>query len=321
MRVVLKLYFELRAKCLWRMIQELRFMIIPAVLFFTLLGTLTVLGLVAAPVYYCVLLYVFLLLVCHFMRSDSAFLYSIFGVRRTKMLFLVEYMLLSIPFLCFFLQRDKPWAVAIVFFPLVLVCFVPCGGFSLRLPAFPCLASGSYEYHRGWRLAMLLYLPLMAGGAIGAYIGNRNLVVAVCMIAASVISLLLMREWHVEYLFNYKSALRFLGLKLLFALKNAFVIFLPFILCLILVDVNLHQLLLGVSYYLGASLLLFQVEMLCFVSGGTNGGNDLISALAYMVLIAIFCVSLIVSKAMPFSMIVSGVLAYHAYSVMKKYIL
>ena len=136
---------------------------------------------------------------------------------------------------------------------------------------------------------MLLFLPLIAGGAIGAYIGNRNLVVVVSMIATSVISLLLMRELYVEYLFYYKSALRFLKLKLLFALKNAFVIFLPFILCLILVDFNLPQLFFGASYYLSASLLLFQVEMLCFVSGGTNSGNDIISMLAYMVLIAIFC--------------------------------
>lgn len=318
MRDVLKLYFGLRAKCLWRMIKELGLMVIPAVLLFTLLGTSTVLGLAFAPIYYSVLFYEFLLLVCHFMRGDSTFLYSVFGVEHTKMLFLVEYILLSIPFLYFFLQRGEPWAVAIVPFSLVLVCFVPCGGFSLHLPTFPCLASGSYEYHRGGRLAMLPFLPLLVGGTIGTYIGNRNLVVAVCMIAASVISISLIRERHVEYLFNYKSALRFLWLKLLFALKNTCVIFLPFILCLILVDFSLPQLLLGASYYLNTSLLLFQVEMLCFVSGG---GNDIISALAYMVLIVIFCVSLIAPQAMLFSMIVSGVLAYYAYSVIKKYML
>ena len=201
----------------------------------------------------------------------------------------------------------------------MIAWYVPCGGFSLRLPTFPCLASGSYEYHRTGRLTMPLFLPLMAGGAIGAYIGNRNLVVAVCVIAASVISMLLMREWHVEYLFNYKSASRFLKLKLLFALRNACVIFLPIIICLILVDLSLPQLLLGALYYLGASLLLFQVEMLCFVSGGTNSGNDIISVIVYMVLNAIFCVSLIVPQAMPFSMIVSGVMAYYAYSEIKKY--
>jgi hypothetical protein len=81
----------------------------------------------------------------------------------------------------------------------------------------------------------------------------------------------------------------------------------------------LPQLLLGALYYLGASLLLFQVEMLCFVSGGTNSGNDIISVIVYMVLNAIFCVSLIVPQAMPFSMIVSGVMAYYAYSEIKKY--
>ena len=219
----------------------------------------------------------------------------------------------------FFLHRDELWAVAIVLLPFMIAWYVPCGGFSLRLPTFPCLASGSYEYHRTGRLTMPLFLPLMAGGAIGAYIGNRNLVVAVCVIAASVISMLLMREWHVEYLFNYKSASRFLKLKLLFALRNACVIFLPIIICLILVDLSLPQLLLGALYYLGASLLLFQVEMLCFVSGGTNSGNDIISVIVYMVLNAIFCVSLIVPQAMPFSMIVSGVMAYYAYSEIKKY--
>ena len=319
MHDVLKLYFGLRAKCLWRMIKELGLMVIPALLLFSLLGTLMVLGLVYAPIYYSVLFYSFLLLACHFMRGDSTFLYSVFGVKRTKMLFSVEYMLLSFPFLCFFLHRDELWAVAIVLLPFMIAWYVPCRGFSLRLPTFPCLASGSYEYHRTGRLTMPLFLPLMAGGAIGAYIGNRNLVVAVCVIAASVISMLLMREWHVEYLFNYKSASRFLKLKLLFALRNACVIFLPIIICLILVDLSLPQLLLGALYYLGASLLLFQVEMLCFVSGGTNSGNDIISVIVYMVLNAIFCVSLIVPQAMPFSMIVSGVMAYYAYSEIKKY--
>ena len=319
MHNVLKLYFGLRAKCLWRMIKELGIMAIPTLLLFLFLGTLMVLRLGSAPVYYSVLLYVFLLLACHFMRDDSIFLYSVFGMKHTKMLFSVEYALLSIPFLCFILQRHEFWAIVVVLLSLLLACFVPCGGFSLRLPTFPCLASGSYEYHRGGRLAMPLFLPLMIGGAIGAYIGNRNLVVAVSMMAASVFSMLLMREWHVEYLFHYKSAARFLELKLLFALRNACVIFLPFILCLILVDYDLSQLFLGASYYLAASLLLFQVEMLCFVSGGTNGGNDIISMLAFMVLNAIFYVSMIVPQAMPFSMIVSGVLAYHAYSVIKKY--
>jgi hypothetical protein len=301
------------------MMKELKLMVIPALLLFLFMGTLIIIKLVSAPIYYSVLLYIVLLLACHSVRGDSAFLYSTFGTGHTKMLFSVEYMLLSIPFICFFLYRDELWPVAVVLLSLVLVCLIPCGGFSLRLPTFPCLASGSYEYHRAGRLAMPLFLPLMAGGAIGAYIGNRNLVVAVCMIAASVISLLLMREWHVEYLFNYKSALRFLKLKLLFALKNAFVIFLPFILCLIFVDLNSPQLFLGASYYLSASLLLFQVEMLCLVSGGSNGGNDIISSLVYVFLNAIFYVSLIVPQAMLFSIIISGVLAYYAYSVIKKY--
>ena len=299
------------------MIKELKLMVIPAIVLFLFLGTLLVIRLVSVPIYYSVLLYVFLLLARHFMRGDSAFLYSIFGVKHTRILFLVEYMLLSIPFLCFFLQRDELWAVAIVPLSLVLVCLVPCGGLSLRLPTFLCLASGSYEYHRAGRLAMLLYLPLMAGGTIGAYIGNRNLVAGVSMIAASVLSLLLMREWHVEYLFNYKSALRFLKLKLLFALKNACVIFLPFILCLIFVDLNSPQLFL--AYYLSASLLLFQVEMLCLVSGGTNGGNGIITSFVYLFLNVIFYVTFIVPQAMLLSVIVSGVLAYYAYSVIKKY--
>ena len=319
MNDVLKLYFGLRAKCLWRMMKELGLMAIPALLLFLFLGTLVVWELVSAPAYYSVLFYVFLLLICHFMRGDTAFLYSVFGVKRTKMLFSVEYLLLSIPFLCFFFHRDELWTVAIVLLPLGLVSFVPCGGFSLRLPTFPCLASGSYEYHRGGRLAMPLFLPLMAVGAIGAYIGNRNLVFAVSIIAASVISMMLMREWQVEYLFNYKSALRFLKLKLLFALRNACIIFLPFILCLILVDFSLPQLFFGASYYLSASLLLFQVEMLCSVSGVINSGNDIISMLAFMVLNAIFYVSVIVPQALPFSILVSGVLAYYAYSEIKKY--
>jgi hypothetical protein len=301
------------------MIKELKLMVIPAIVLFLFLGTLIVIRLFSVPIYYSVLLYVFLLLARHFMRGDSAFLYSIFGVKHTRILFLIEYMLLSIPFLCFFLQRDELWAVAIVPLSLVLVCLVPCGGLSLCLPTFLCLASGSYEYHRAGRLTMFLLLPLLAGGVIGAYIGNRNLVVGVCMIAASVISMSLMREWHVEYLFNYKSASRFLKLKLLFALRNTCVIFLPFIVCLIHVDFNLPQLFLAASYYLSASLLLFQVEMLCFLSGGTNSGNDIISMLAYMVLNAVFYLSLMIPPAMSVSMIISGVLAYYAYSEIKKY--
>ena len=319
MHDVLKLYFGLRAKCLWRMIKELNLMAVPALLIFSFLGMLTFIGLVSAPIYYSVLIYVFLLLACHFMRGDSTFLYSIFRKERTKILYLVEYILLSIPFICFFLYRGEHWAAGLALFSPVFVSVIPCGGFSLRLPTFPCLTSGSCEYHRGGRLALPLFLPLMAGGAIGSYIGNRNLVIAVCMIAASVFSMMLMREYHVEYLFNYKSALRFLKLKFLFALRNACIIFLPFILCLILVDFSLPQLFSGATYYLCASLLLFQVEMLCLVSGGTNGGNDIISVLVYMVLNAIFYASLIVPQTMPISMIVSGVLAYYAYSEIKKY--
>ena len=166
---------------------------------------------------------------------------------------------------------------------------------------------------------MLLLLPLMAGGAIGVYVGNRNLVVVAYMIAVSVFSMLLMREWHVEYLFNYRSAARFLKLKLLYALRNVCVIFLPFIVCLIIVDSCLPQLLLAASYYLCASLLLFQVEMLCVVSGGTNSGDDILQVIAFMVLNAIFFVSLIVPQAMPFSIIASGVLAFQAYSIVRKY--
>lgn len=316
---VLKLYFGLKAKRLWRMLRDLGVMAAPALFLFLLMGILTVTGLVSAPIYYSVSLYVFLLLAYHFTRGDSAFLFSVFGKRYTKMLFVVEYMLLSIPFICFFLYRGEHWAAGLALFSPVFVSVIPCGGFSLRLPTFPCLTSGSCEYHRGARLALPLFLPLMAGGAIGAYIGNRNLVIAVCMIAASVFSMMLMREYHVEYLFNYKSALRFLKLKFLFALRNACIIFLPFILCLILVDFSLPQLFRGATYYLCASLLLFQVEMLCLISGGTNGGNDIISVLVYMVLNAIFYASLIVPQTMPISMIVSGVLAYYAYSEIKKY--
>ena len=296
---VLKLYFGLKAKRLWRMLKDLGVMAAPALFLFLLMGILTVTGLVSAPIYY------------SFTRGDSAFLFSVFGKRYTKMLFVVEYMLLSIPFLCIFLYRGELCGVVLVPLSSVLVSIIPCGGYSLRLPTFPFLASGSYEYHRAGRLTMLLLLPLMAGGAIGVYVGNRNLVVVACMIAVSVFSMLLMREWHVEYLFNYRSAARFLKLKLLYALRNVCVIFLPFIVCLIIVDSCLPQLLLAASYYLCASLLLFQVEMLCVVSGGTNSGDDILQVIAFMVLNAIFFVSLIV--------IASGVLAFQAYSIVRKY--
>lgn len=316
---VLKLYFGLRAKCLWRMIKELKLLVIPVLLLFLLLGKLIVIDLVSAPIYYSILLYVSLLLARHFMRGDSTFLYSTFGKWQTKMLFLAEYVLLSIPFLYIFLQRGKLWPVSIVLLSLVFVCFVSCRGLSLRLPTFPSLETGSYEYHRGGRLAMLLFLPLVIGGAIGVYIGNRNLVIGVSMIVAFLFSMLMMRELYLDYLFNYRSALRFIKLKLLFALKNAFIIFLPFILCLVLVDFNLSQLFFAALYYLGVSFLLFQVEMLCFVIGGTNGGNDILLALAFIFLNGIFCVSLIVPQTMLFTMILSGVLAYLAYLEIKKY--
>lgn len=316
---ILRLYGGLRIRCLWRMIRELKLAAIPALLLLMLLGVITWKELGTAPVYYSVLVDVTLLLAWHLTRSDSVFLSSIFCERRTKMLFFAEYTLLSAPFLCFFLYRSAPWAVAIVLLALVIVCFLPCGGISLRLPTCPCLASGSYEYHRAARLTLPLLLPLMAAGAIGAYIGNRHLVIGVSMIAVSVFSMLMMREWHMEYLFHYKSAARFLRLKLLFALRNACIIFLPFIVCLLLVAPSWSQLLLGGSYCLGASLLLFQVEMLCFVSGGTNSGNDLISALVYVALNVIFCVSALVPQALVLSVIVSVILAYHAYLVIKKY--
>ena len=38
MHDVLKLYFGLRAKCLWRMIKELNLMAVPALLIFSFLG-------------------------------------------------------------------------------------------------------------------------------------------------------------------------------------------------------------------------------------------------------------------------------------------
>ena len=97
---VLKLYFGLKAKRLWRMLKDLGVMAAPALFLFLLMGILTVTGLVSAPIYYSVSLYVFLLLAYHFTRGDSAFLFSVFGKRYTKMLFVVEYMLLSIPFRC-----------------------------------------------------------------------------------------------------------------------------------------------------------------------------------------------------------------------------
>ena len=96
MHDVLKLYFGLRAKCLWRMMKELRLMVIPALLLLLFVGTLIVIKLISAPIYFSILLYVSLLLACHSMRGDSAFLYSIFGVGHTKLLFLVEYMLLKL---------------------------------------------------------------------------------------------------------------------------------------------------------------------------------------------------------------------------------
>jgi len=49
---VLKLYFGLRAKCLWRMIKELKLLVIPVLLLFLLLGKLIVIDLVSAPIYY-----------------------------------------------------------------------------------------------------------------------------------------------------------------------------------------------------------------------------------------------------------------------------
>lgn len=314
MNDILKLYFTLRVKRLWRMIKELGFVAIPATLLLLFLSAYMISGLIASPIYYSVALYTLLLPGLHFVRGDAAFLYALFGVKQTQLLFTIEYALLSIPFLCFFLFRGELWATAILLLPLPMVYAIPSGGFSLRLPTFPCLTSGSYEYHRAGRLSIPLFLLLMAGGAIGAYIGNRNLVVVVSLIAATVMSMLLMREWHVEYLFHYKSALRFLWLKLLFALRNTCIIFLPFMVCLLLVDSRF-----GALYYLGASLLLFQVEMLCLLSGRANGGNDIISAFAFMVLNAIFFASLIVPLVMPFSIVTSVVLAYYAYSAIKKF--
>ena len=100
---VLKLYFGLKAKRLWRMLKDLGVMVAPVLFLLLLMGILTVIGLASAPIYYSVSLYVFLLPAYHFTRGDSAFLFSVFGKRYTKMLFVVEYMLLSIPFLCIFL--------------------------------------------------------------------------------------------------------------------------------------------------------------------------------------------------------------------------
>lgn len=318
MHDALRLYYELKAKRMWRMLKELGFLAVPAILLFGVLGYATVWELASVPIYDSVLLYVFLLMARHLMRDDSAFLYATFGKRHTKLLYLAEYTLLMMPFQCLFLYRNALWAIAIGVLSLAIAC-MPCSSFSLRLPTFPCLAYGSYEYHRGGRLTIPVLVLLAAVGAIGAYIGNCNLVTAVGLIAGSVFSFLLMREWYAEYLFNYKSAFRFIQLKLLFALRNACIVFLPFIVCLILVDVSPSALVLGATYYLSASLLLFQVEMLCLVIGGTNGGNDMMSMMAYIFLNAVFYVSLMVTMVLLLSLIVSSVLAYFAYSEIKKY--
>ena len=318
MHDVLKLYYGLKGKRLWRMLKELRFLAIPAILLLGALGYATVTELASAPVYDSVLLYAFLLMARHLMRDDSAFLYATFGKRHTKLLYLAEYTLMMLPFQCLFIYRNALWAVPIGVIWLA-IAGMPCGGFSLRLPTFPCLAYGSYEYHRGGRLTIPVLVLLMVVGAIGTYIDNRHLVIAVSLIAGTVFSLLLMREWYAEYLFNYTSAFRFVKLKLLFALRNACIVFLPFIVCLILVDVSASALMLSATYYLSTSMLLFQVEMLCLIIGGTNGGNDMMSMMAYIFLNAVFYVSLMVPMALLLSLIVSGVLAYFAYSEIKKY--
>ena len=115
---ILRLYGGLRIRCLWRMIRELKLAAISALLLLMLLGVITWKELGTAPVYYSVLVDVTLLLAWHLTRSDSVFLCSIFCGRRTKMLFFAEYTLLSAPFLCFFLYRSAPWAVAIVLLSL-----------------------------------------------------------------------------------------------------------------------------------------------------------------------------------------------------------
>ena len=312
MTELLKIYFSMRLRCVWRTCKSLGVF----VTVFMLLALLIISIIIKyTPTNYIAFLYLVLTISWHINRKDYAFLLSLSTRKHVRVLFLMEYSLYAFPFICLLLARER-WWVGIVLLPFAaIIPFIPRKNANFSLPTFPLLAQGSFEYQRAGRMILPLFILLLTVGSIGVYVNNYQLVRVVSIATVAITGMFLCIDTNAYYMFNYKSVNRYLKLRVIFAIRNSLVMLFPFSLCLFAAKPAYSQIFLCIFYLMNASLLFFQLEMARIKCNN----NELMYLFAFCGLFFMFIATLFIPITTIASGIVAGILAIWIYSNLKKY--
>ena len=307
---MLNQYIKLRLKTIYRLCKAIGFFACAVIL--TLFVTL-VLALSRNPPYMTALLYAAVIITLHFSRPDATFLQTYFPT-SFKRLYIVDYLTIAVPFIGILLtSKDFPY-IGIILLLTFAIPLIPKKQLPFLPPTMPFLSDGSYVYQRAGRLLLPFYAILLLVAAIGAYIGNNNLVIVVNITTAATFGIMLCLKINRQYIFNYVSASHAIKLKCKHAFANTSIIMMPILVCLLLVSPSWLQMGICLSFYINCSMLFLQLEMLRFICPE----QDLSALIAYIVLTCLFVLSAMVPIFTFASLSVTVIMAFRAHSSINK---
>lgn len=252
----------------------------------------------------------------HFNRTDRMFLRTVFD-RREKQLFLLDYAMLSLPFLVLLLCRGSWLGIFCCLLLCVCVPLIPPIKLNLDENLRSLFARGSYGFERGFRFYGILYVAAWILTIIGIVVGNFR----ISLFAVVFFFFLIVPGFYAipvrrVYMMNYRSISYLLTLTAKMIVRNVSVLLIPLLIVCLLARPNLEMAFVCTRIYLSALLLVYQASLVRYCLHG-----DLL-----LMSFSVLCLSVlaVISVMIPFVLLadtaLTGILIIVAYYPLKQLI-
>jgi hypothetical protein len=220
-------------------------------------------------------------------RRDIGFVRYSLG-KRYNSLFALEYILLSIPFVCASLFRQDYWLALVYPFLAVLISYLPCFRIKSMSVSNPLFLKGNYRYQIAFRKNFLLLLLCYLVAGLGLFHANRAVFYLFGAFAQALYILPLLEHEALPYIRQYTSVRALLRTNVKYVFHSHFILFLPLWLMFVCMenlslDTSLYMLL----FYFCISLLAC-TAMMC----GYLVRQPLMAFFLFAVLVPLFLVPL-----------------------------
>lgn len=218
-------------------------------------------GIYNSPKYYSCGIYLLVILIIRQLRKDVLFLKSVFGKRYRK-IFLLENNIIAIPFGVSCIIKNFFDEFILIFIFAYVMTLIPQEKINIHLPSHPLLPMYGYEFRRAFRISIIEYLLLFIIAVIGFVNNNIRISYVALELYIFLYTSFLLIPYVEDYIYNYKSKRAIVCQKCKISFISSFLFSTPFVILILMDNLDISTILNCCSIYLSVFLLFTQIETL-----------------------------------------------------------